>query len=93
MIDPVLFSRLFEMLIDVGRELGREDLGAPARRRAGLLLEQARLRLRDALSPAVRTEFESMEPRLTEEPTVAELRLAYRATLAWLAALTWPPRI
>ncbi|MEI8406638.1 MULTISPECIES: proteasome activator [unclassified Kribbella] len=89
--DPVLFIRLFEMLTDVRRELGRKDLDAAARLRAARLLTQARCRFRDALSPAVAAEFERVEPDLTDEPTVAELRLAYRGTLAWLAGLSWLP--
>ncbi|TCN31193.1 uncharacterized protein DUF2587 [Kribbella orskensis] len=90
--DPVLFIRLFEMLTDVRRELGRGDLDAAARLRAALLLTEARGRLRDALSPAVTAEFERMEPGLADEPTVAEPRLAYRGTLAWLAGLSWLPK-
>ena len=89
--DPVLFIRLFEMLTDVRDELGREDLDAAARLRAALVLNEARRRFRDALSPAIATEFERVEPDVADEPSSAELRLAYRGALAWLASLSWLP--
>ena len=70
--DPVLFFRMFDMLVEIRREIGRPDLDTAARARAAALLSEATTRLRDALSPALVAELERLEPVLGDEPTAVE---------------------
>ncbi|MGH3463152.1 MAG: proteasome activator [Kribbellaceae bacterium] len=88
--DPVLFFRMFDMLVEIRREIGRPDLDTAARARAAALLSEATTRLHDALSPALVAELARLEPVLGDEPTAVELRLAYSGTLAWLVGLYGP---
>ena len=89
--DPVLFLRMFEMLNDVGGELGHQELDAAARQRAAQLLREARRRLPDALGTEALAELRRMDPDLPDDPTTAGLRLAYRGILAWLEGLVALP--
>ena len=84
---PAKLLRIASMIRELVEEVRQSSMDEPGRRRLAEIYKSATDQLRDALSPELNAELDSLAPPLEGPASEAEVRVAQAQLLGWLEGL------
>jgi hypothetical protein len=84
---PAKLLRIASMIRELVEEVRQSSMDEPGRRRLAEIYKSSTDQLRDALSPELKAELDSLAPPLEGTSSDAEVRVAQAQLLGWLEGL------
>ena len=84
---PAKLLRIASMIRELVEEVRQSSMDDPGRRRLAEIYKSSTDQLRDALSPELKAELDSLAPPLEGTSSEAEVRVAQAQLLGWLEGL------